>query len=202
MDRKIKKIMPRVVFQRLENLYSKMEDAYKDVARDIGFTCDQCPDNCCTSYFQHHTRVEWAYFIRGLNQCPDPLRQRIIDRAEYYVQKADWELKNNKTPDIMCPVNENGLCTVYKHRLMICRMHGVPTVHVRPDGRRLEFSGCFRSQESTADLDGFTRLDRTEFYQELAMLEQAFVGPKIYSLPKVDLTLAQMIVHGPPRLSK
>ncbi|MCA1742958.1 MAG: hypothetical protein LC631_03280, partial [Desulfovibrionales bacterium] len=88
------------------------------------------------------------------------------------------------------------------HRLMICRMHGVPTVHVRPDGRRLEFTGCFRSQESTADLDGFTRLDRTEFYQELAMLEQAFVGPKIYSLPKVDLTLAQMIVHGPPRLSK
>jgi len=201
MAEKIKKAMPRVVFHRLFDLYLRMEDSYRQTAQEIGFTCMDCPDNCCTSYFRHHTRVEWAYFIKGLNECPDSLRQRIMERAKDYVEKARLDLSRGRTPDIMCPVNENGLCVLYSHRLMICRLHGVPTIHTRPDGQRLEFPGCFRSQEKTPDLHDYSKLDRTVFYQELAALEHAFVGPRIARLPRVNLTLAEMIAQGPPGLS-
>jgi hypothetical protein len=201
MAGKIKKMMPRVVFQRLSGLYQRMEDSYRQTAEEIGFTCMDCPDNCCTSYFRHHTRVEWAYFIKGLNQCPESLRLRITGRAKDYVQKALLDLNLGRTPDIMCPVNEDGLCALYDYRLMICRLHGVPTVHTRPDGRSLEFPGCFRSQKRTRENEDCSRLDRTMFYRELAVLEQAFVGPRIVRLPKVNLTLAEMIVHGPPGFS-
>ncbi|PKN45763.1 MAG: hypothetical protein CVU58_08235, partial [Deltaproteobacteria bacterium HGW-Deltaproteobacteria-16] len=45
---------------KIANLYSRMEQAYDLVARQLDFTCDGCPDNCCDSYFLHHTHVEWA----------------------------------------------------------------------------------------------------------------------------------------------
>ncbi|MFP4109297.1 MAG: hypothetical protein ACLFT1_09495, partial [Desulfonatronovibrio sp.] len=201
MAGKIKKLMPRVVFQRLSNLYTRMEDAYRVTAEQTGFTCMDCPDNCCSSFFRHHTRVEWAYFIKGLDQAPQPQRQRIFDRAEDYMAQARTALAQGRTPEIMCPVNENGLCTLYSYRLMICRLHGVPTFHSRPDGRILEFPGCFRSQEKTAGMKDYPKLDRTGFYQELAALEQAFTGPRIARLPRVNLTLAEMIVHGSPEFS-
>ncbi len=190
-----------MVFQRLGRLYEQMEEAYAGIAREMGFTCMDCPENCCTSYFRHHTRVEWAYFLKGLEQCAPELRTRIISRARDYVVQMDRDLKQGRKPDSMCPVNENGLCMLYSHRLMICRLHGVPTVHTRPDGQQLEFPGCFRSVEKTGDLREYPKLDRTLFYRELAGLEQAFVGPKIKSLPRVDLTLAEMIVMGLPKLS-
>ncbi len=193
--------MPRVVFQRLAQLYLKMDISYRKAAQDIGFTCIDCPDNCCSSYFKHHTRVEWAYFIKGLSQCPDPLKQEIIKKAHDYNAKARMELSKGRTPDIMCPVNDNGLCLLYEHRLMICRLHGVPTIHIRPDGRTLDFPGCFRAQEQAQVSRDCSKLDRTEFYRELAALEQAFVGPKVARISRVDLTLAEMIVEGPPGLS-
>jgi hypothetical protein len=41
-------------------------------------------------------------------------------------------------------------------------------------------------------------LDRTHFYRDLAALEMAFVEQKNKALPKVKLTLAEMLVQGPP----
>ncbi|MFO7727344.1 MAG: hypothetical protein R6X11_03355 [Desulfonatronovibrio sp.] len=201
MAGRTKKLMPRVVFQRLSNLYSRMEDSYRETAEQTGFSCKDCPDNCCSSFFRHHTRVEWAYFIKGLNQAPSPQRQKIIDRAKDYVEQAETVLGQGRTPEIMCPVNEDGLCMLYSYRLMICRLHGVPTFHARPDGRILQFPGCFRSQEKTVGMEDYPKLDRTVFYQELAALEQAFVGPRITKLPRVNLTLAEMIVRGSPDFS-
>ncbi len=188
--------MPRVAFKRLADLYYRMGQAYEQVAEEVGLACADCPDNCCTSYFQHHTRLEWAYFIKGLSEAEQDLRQRIADRAVDYVEHARNDIGRGRTPDIMCPVNEDGLCMLYDYRLMICRLHGVPTVHTRPDSQVLAFPGCFRVQERTGSTQDYARLDRTVFYQELAALERAFVGPKIAVLPRVNLTLAEMIIQG------
>jgi hypothetical protein len=77
-------------------------------------------------------------------------------------------------------------------------MHGVPNSFVRPDGKKLSFPGCSRCQELYSYSQDVPILDRTPFYRELASLEIAFVGKKIKTLPRVNLTLAEMLVHGPP----
>jgi hypothetical protein len=177
-----------------------MQDAYARHAQALGLTCDNCPDNCCTSYFQHHTRIEWAYLLQGLSELPPERRTEYEKRARMYVREAGDALARGERPHIMCPLNDDGRCGVYTHRLMICRLHGVPNRLRYPDGRTLDFPGCFRSQELCAAADSFPVLDRTALYTRLMELEVQFVGPgRIRSLPRVDLTLAEMIVQGTPQ---
>ncbi len=121
-----------------------------------------------------------------------------MSRARQYVRKSDTVLAQGHKPSIMCPLNDDGLCQLYEYRLMICRMHGVPNSFVRPDGQKMSFPGCFKCQELYSDLVEVPVLDRTHFYHDLAALETAFVGQKDKALPKVKLTLAEMVVQGPP----
>lgn len=193
-------IMKSDLFSELSLLYARMEDAYSQVAGEIGLSCDGCPDNCCNSYFQHHTYIEWAYLWDGMESCSLEKQEDILKRAREYVQESQSCLVQGLRPTIMCPLNENGLCGLYEHRLMICRMHGVPNSFVRPDGKKISFPGCFRCQEFCSRLTEAPVLDRTSFYRDLASLEMAFVDPKDKSLPKVRLTLAEMLVQGPPKL--
>ena len=196
-----KKSLPSVVFRKLDNLYTRMAGAYSDVAGQIGLSCEGCSDNCCTSYFQHHTYVEWAYMWKGLNECSPEKRAIYQERAAAYVRDTKKAIAEGRHPDSMCPLNDDGLCGLYKHRFMICRMHGVPNFLVRPDIRTIRFPGCWKSQELCKEMDPAPEVNRTPLYKELVALEVAFVGPnKIRKLPRVDLTLAEMIVMGPPKM--
>jgi Fe-S-cluster containining protein len=195
-----KEVLRSTLFEKLSRLYSEMEETYSRTAEKIGLSCQGCPDNCCTSYFQHHTYIEWAYLWKGIGSRPDEKQREFMKRAGEYVRQSRALLAQGLRPRIMCPVNDKGLCQLYEYRLMVCRMHGVPNSFVRPDGKRLRFPGCFRCQGLYADLNEVPVLDRTGFYQGLASLEMAFVRPKINALPRVNLTLAEMLVQGPPRI--
>ena len=116
-----------VLFERLARLYSDMENAYNRVAEKIGLSCEGCPNNCCDSYFRHHTYIEWAYLWEGIKTCSEKRRRELVSRAQEYVEHCLLATAQGKRPNMMCPLNEKGLCQLYKHRLMICRMHGVPT---------------------------------------------------------------------------
>lgn len=195
-----KKILPAQAFRKLAALYADMQSAYAEHAGALGLTCENCTDNCCTSYFQHHTRIEWAYLLQGLAELPAERRAEYEKRARDYVRGAQQALAEGERPRIMCPLNDDGLCGLYAHRLMICRLHGVPNRLRYPNGRVVEFPGCFRSQELCAAGGPFPVLDRTALYTRLMELEVQFVGPgRIRSLPRVDLTLAEMIVQGAPQ---
>jgi predicted metal-binding protein len=187
-----------ILFQKLRLVYAEMEGAYNLAAQKIGLTCRQCRDNCCLSYFQHHTYVEWAYLWRGLRACDDKRLEGFLSRAQAYVTQAEAMLAQGARPHIMCPLNEDGLCGLYEHRLMICRMHGVPNSLVRPDGKKLNFPGCGPCQELYAERGEVPVLDRTPYYRTLAHLETAFRGTTTGPLPRVNLTLAEMLVKGPP----
>jgi hypothetical protein len=177
-----------------------MDAAYAQTSTVLGLSCSGCPDNCCTSYFQHHTYVEWAYLWQGLRKLEQARREAFLDRARNYAENAGAQLAQGLRPRLMCPLNEDGLCGLYGHRLMICRLHGVPNRMVRPDGRVIAFPGCFKAQELARDRDDLSVLDRTPLYRELATLEMALVGRRTGRLPKVDYTLAQMMVLGPPKI--
>ncbi|XPV76771.1 MAG: hypothetical protein ACNI27_02295 [Desulfovibrio sp.] len=200
---KKKKTSRQVLFRKLDNLYERMVEQYNVVAEEVGLSCADCENNCCTSYFQHHTYVEWAYMWKGLNELPEAKREEFIARAQEYVRCSQNAISFGNRPNVMCPLNDDGLCGLYKHRLMICRMHGIPNLLTNPNGKQINFAGCFRTQALTDAMESESKevpvLDRTELYKELVALEMQFVGPKLRKLPRVDYTLAEMIVMGPPK---
>ncbi len=188
------------IFEELKRLYEEMERAYAKVAGEIGLSCTGCEHNCCTSYFQHHTHIEWAYLWRGLKGLEPEKRERFLARAREYEEKVQALIQRGKRIEIMCPLNEGGLCQLYSHRLMICRLHGVPNVVHMPDGTTREFSGCIRCRGLIAKERFFPVMDRTPFYVKLASLEREFVDLLRAPLPKVDHTLSQLLLMGPPPL--
>ncbi len=191
------KKLPSVLFRQLAKLYADMQTAYREVADAVGLDCAGCEDNCCHSYFQHHTNIEWAYLHKGLNTLPPAQKNMFLERAEKYVADARQALGAGRKPDMICPLNVDGLCGLYEYRLMICRLHGVPNILRPPRALPIAFPGCFKSQ-ALAQQKELPTLDRTPLYTRLVRLEMEFCGK---SRPKkVDLTLAEMLVMGPPTL--
>ncbi len=183
-------------------LYHEMETAYDRVAAQLGLTCEGCPDNCCDSFFLHHTYVEWSYLWRGFSELPPDTQKKILFRAEDYEQKCQTTLSAGERPQVMCPLNEAGRCVLYKYRLMVCRTHGVPAAMTRPDGKRLQFPGCFRCQDivkkNCADVQQVPVMDRTGLLRQLVLLEQQFLSGRRHLAPRVKMTIAAMLMSGPP----
>ena len=91
---------------RLKKLYGEMEATYDNVAVQLGFSCKGCPDNCCDSYFLHHTYTEWSYLWSGFQQLPKEKQQEVMDCSKNYVKGChEAELKGGR-PQLMCPLNE------------------------------------------------------------------------------------------------
>lgn len=189
------------VFARLATLYADMEAAYAETATAAGLTCKDCEDNCCRTHFRHHTHVEWAYLWKGLLSLPEAKRAEYLRRAREAVDRCAADQAAGVVPRVMCPVNDDGLCGLYAHRLMICRMHGTRNVLARPDGQRQVFRGCYRFCARTDGQpdESVPTLDRTPFYRRLAELEMEHCGATGPGAPRVSLTLAEMLVYGPPK---
>ena len=184
------------LFHRLADLYARMEAEYDALASQLGLSCDQCPDNCCVSYFQHHTYIEWAYLWMGMDTLKDEHRQTVLDRARENVSQSRELLARGERPRIMCPLNEDGLCILYPYRLMICRLHGVPNQVRMPNGQIKQFPGCRVCQDLTAHMSRVPVLDRTPLYIQLAQLERDFLGPRCKQLPKGRPLLASASSRG------
>jgi hypothetical protein len=193
--------------ERIRRVYEDMERGYAQVAGQLDFSCDGCPDNCCDSWFQHHTFVEWGYLWVGFCQLPPAQQAEILQRSRLYVVVSEEALARNERPQVMCPLNENGRCVLYAHRLMVCRTHGVPTTMQRPDGQRLDFPGCYRCQElvkktfSDSQMAQVPRMERTLLLRELVTLEKELMDGKRHLYPRLKLTIAQMLVAGPPKIA-
>jgi len=185
---------------KIADLYDRMEKAYDIVACQLDFTCDGCPDNCCDSYFQHHTYVEWGYLWQGLMELDSARRKGMENRAAEYAAACEKALARDERPQIMCPLNEEGRCGLYHHRLMICRMHGVPSSLTFPNGKMQKFPGCFRCQEIVGERQAAPAVERATLFRELVALEQALLGDGQSQMPKVKKTIADMILLGPPGL--
>ncbi|XOF34176.1 MAG: hypothetical protein ACL93V_02420 [Candidatus Electrothrix sp. YB6] len=196
--------LPPELSREIAEIYQIMQEEYDVPARTIGLTCEGCPDNCCDSYFLHHTYSEWAYLWQGIRQLDNQSIERIVERAREYLAQSLQPLAEGRHPQIMCPLNDNGLCGLYRHRLLICRMHGIPATLTRPDGQFIRFPGCFRCQEIVneryARETDAPAMDRSLLFRRMAALEARLLGEQRHLYPKVRKTIAEMIVQGPPNL--
>lgn len=197
--------LPEHLAERLEQLYAKMEADYNTVARALDFSCKDCPDNCCDSYFLHHTYAEWAYLWRGLRLMSLENQEKVRCWAEKYQDACRQAEERGERPQTMCPLNEDGLCILYHHRLLVCRTHGVPAKMRRPDGQVMQFPGCFRCQDIVEQRENgglkTPRVERTPLLIELVKVEDELLDHRRQMYPKVKLTIAEMILNGPPTIS-
>ena len=194
--------LPPELAAELADTYATLEEDSRCVAGQLTLRCEDCPDNCCDSWFFHYTYSEWAWLWQGLRQLDEQRLAQIVRRAEDYLQQSQAQLAAGQRPQLMCPLNESGLCGLYEHRLLVCRMHGVPAVLTRPDGHRLRFPGCFRCQEIVrgqyTSEDAAPVMDRTRLFTRLADVETRLLGGSRQRIPKVKRTIAELIVLGPP----
>lgn len=189
--------------KELEDIYEKLQQEYEKVAGELNFSCSGCPDNCCDSYFLHHTYAEWAHLWLGVRQLEPGRQKALIARATSYLEQCERDLAKGVRPQVMCPLNEEGLCALYQHRLLVCRTHGVPAIMTRPDGQTLRFPGCFRCQDivdGRSDGGQALHVERTALLRKLALLENELLDNKRHLVPKVKITIAEMLVKGPPAI--
>jgi Fe-S-cluster containining protein len=179
------------LLERLKFIFAGMDAAYDTAAAHYGFSCSGCEDNCCTQRFFHYTLAEYFYLAEGVKALDGGRRAEALLRAGEAAAAYEGEVQRGELLPIMCPLNFEGLCSVYEFRPMICRAHGLPHKFKRHDGAYQEGGGCHRF---TAEVIPDVRIDRTEFYRELAALEKEF-RQGLGVAGKYRRTTAQMLME-------
>jgi Fe-S-cluster containining protein len=173
-------------------LLAQMDAAYNRAAQNAGFVCTGCEDNCCRTRFFHHTLTELLYLQSGMGDLSPLQQRRIRGRAQAAVRQMEALEIDSRPVRVMCPLNEQGRCTLYAYRPMICRLHGIPNIVHRPDGHCLNGPGCDAYDKQCASA-GAEPLDRTPLYSALADLERR-LRSRLGISGKIKLTVAQMIL--------
>jgi len=174
---------------RLSEVFRAIDAAYNTALQHYNFKCDGCADNCCATKFHHHTVIEELFLAEGLKKFDRDKLGAVISRARNVAEA------HNSSPEdvrIMCPLNENGLCIVYEHRPMICRIHGVPYELFR--NFKMEYGeGCYRFIAEKETAPKGHRINRTNFYLEIAQLERQ-VREKLNFSGRYKKTTAEMVL--------
>jgi Fe-S-cluster containining protein len=179
---------------RLQALFNEMDQAYAAVAKRYGFRCNGCEDNCCLTRFYHHTLLEYLFLAEGIRTLDAGARRAIHVQALAVSAKTADAGHQNNILRIMCPLNQDGRCRVYRYRPMICRLHGLPHELRRPGGQVIRHPGCDRFFEQCRERGktDYVRFDRTLFYRQMAVLEKELRLQTGY-VEKIKLTIAQML---------
>jgi Fe-S-cluster containining protein len=177
---------------RLSTLYAAMDRKYREAADYYGFQCKGCEDNCCFTRFYHYTLLEYLYIKTGYHLL-DTERQAQAQHSALDVCRKTREADKKAEPvRLMCPVNIDGLCLIYAHRPMICRLHGIPHELASPGQGVMKASGCVTFAR-TCPVDRYYKFDRTPFYAEMAALEKE-LRQSAGGIHKIKKTVAEIII--------
>jgi Fe-S-cluster containining protein len=177
---------------RMAALFEAMDKAYEDAASHYGFVCSGCEESCCLTRFYHHTCLEYAFLKKGFERLDAQVQEVVKGKAAACCSAHRSADAAGQKIRIMCPLNADGRCRVYRFRPMICRLHGVPhELHV--PGRDTQYGSgcdCFAKQ---SDGKAYYPFDRTPFYKTLAELERGFRG-MLGADGKIRMTIAEMVL--------
>ena len=131
-----------VYFDRLQAIFADMDRKYGKAADHYGFQCRGCEDNCCRTRFYHHTYLEYLLILRGFNALESSIRHSLHAKAESVCRQTKAADDKGLPVHLMCPLNKDGMCTLYRYRPMICRLHGIPHELHRPGKPTMHGPGC------------------------------------------------------------
>lgn len=175
----------------LEKKFADMDAAYENAAGRYGFHCRGCEDSCCLTRFYHHTWAEYLYLREGFSKLAPERQNALKKQAETAIRDTSAAEKENRLIRVMCPLNEDDLCSLYRFRPMICRLHGIAH-ELHPPGRNTVYGpGCDTFTKQTAGKNCI-RFDRTRFYTEMARLESG-LKQCLGIRDKIRMTVAEMI---------
>ena len=177
---------------RLGAIYGEMDVGYDRVAKSYGFECKGCAESCCETRFYHHTLIEYLYLIKGFRLLEENHQQQIRQVAASVDEKHRMAEISRATVRVMCPLNENGWCTLYDYRPMICRLHGISHELRKPGQKPVYGPGCDLFTQKFGQIP-YISFDRTPFYQKMAVLEREFRQASGI-VKKIKMTIAQMLL--------
>jgi hypothetical protein len=132
------------------------------------------------------------YIHAGLNKLTHQKKQEVQSRAALVCRQTEKADEKATPVRLMCPLNSDGLCTLYIYRPMICRLHGIPHELRKPGQNVIRGPGCgmFAAQCSNKS---YRKFDRTPFYFEMAKLESELKQAVDLS-GRIKMTIAEMII--------
>jgi Fe-S-cluster containining protein len=178
-------------FNRLAVIFADMDQAYLISSRHYNFCCKGCDENCCMTHFFHHTHIEYFYILEGIRKLGSDLSASLFKKANEINQKTISAIQQGDKIRLMCPLNSNGMCVIYNHRPMICRMHGIPHELNIPGKQTVFGTGC-KAFEAQCEKKQYLPFDRTPFYVSIANLEKD-IKQQLGIKEKFKKTIAQML---------
>jgi Fe-S-cluster containining protein len=178
--------------QQLKRIYAAMDDAYDRAAKQYGFSCDRCRDNCCRTRFYHHTLIEYLYLKEGLMALSVKMQDQVKSRAITVMDAIAKAHDNQEAVRLMCPLNVDTRCMLYAYRPMICRLHGIPHELKKPGQPGIMGPGC-DTFDRRCGHKPYIPFDRTPVYRDMAKLEQA-VRQATRFRDKIRMTVSEMIL--------
>lgn len=147
-------IMLDEILREYGELLSSVDRWFSRSMRAAGeaVSCAKGCCGCCRGLFDI-TLMDACFLKRGFDRLPPGVRMAVRDRSlkrldglksvrpgleQPYVlniwPEDEWEPLMPDDDETPCPLlGEDGLCLVYDHRPMTCRLHGIPLVDVSGD---------------------------------------------------------------------
>lgn len=168
-----------------------MDQGYTRAANHYGFQCNGCEDNCCKSFFFHHTFIEKDYLLNQAKKLDQETKKKLKKNAGSYLHKTSLGTDDLKEKPL-CPLNIEEKCILYEQRPMICRLHGIPH-HLNIPGREFKTNpGCDAGNSFFNSTDYFS-FDRIPYYKEMVEIEKEY-KEALGKNEKIKQTIAHMLL--------
>lgn len=115
------------VYKRYLNTIDEVLKRYFEDQKEYIF-CKKGCSHCCEIGIYPYTDLEFKYLLLGFFRIPMKEQQKVIKRIQD-LKKEYQECEDKKKFEHRCPfLDEDGVCTVYEYRGMICRTFGLITM--------------------------------------------------------------------------